>query len=327
MNKCTLRGKGIADAEISLALVISRAGYSNREATKINAEGRYEIRAVPSGYKYFVAASAKGYGQQYVNLDTAEADDGRMDLEPLVLMVANLSVSGIVVDADGKPVANADVRASGRRQPGHFSFRGVRTDTQGRFRIEGVCAARLQVRADGGRRKGLYGSVETEGGATDVKIVVSQRGTNRRYVPKQPPSLLGKPLPDLTGIEIDFSPAQHKGKMILVCFWDMNQRPSRYCIRELAKRAEELSEKEVTILAVQTSKIDENKLDRWVTEYNIPFTVGMIEGDDEKTRFAWGVRSLPWLILTDRKHVIQTEGFGLEGLDEKITQSTIRRKQ
>ena len=191
-----VEGKGIADAEISLALVISRAGYSNREATKINAEGRYEIRAVPSGYKYFVAASAEGYGQQYVNLDTAEADDGRMDLEPLVLMVANLSVSGMVVDADGKPVANADVRASGRRQPGHFSFRGVRTDTQGRFRIEGVCAARLQVRADGGRRKGLYGSVETEGGATDVKIVVGQRGPNRRYVPKQPSSSTDKSLPD-----------------------------------------------------------------------------------------------------------------------------------
>jgi len=32
----------------------------------------------------------------------------------------------------------------------------------------------------------------------------------------------------------------------------------------------------------------------------------------------WGVKSLPWLILTDRKHVVTTEGFGLNNLDTLI---------
>ncbi|MCP4261438.1 MAG: M48 family metalloprotease [Planctomycetes bacterium] len=135
---------------------------------------------------------------------------------------------------------------------------------------------------------------------------------------KKMPSLLGKPLPDLTGIEIKFSPKQYKGQMILVCFWDMNQRPSRYCIRELAKHAEELYEKEVTILAIQTSKVDENKLDRWGTEYNIPFQVGMVQDDAEKTKFGWGIKFLPWLILTDDKHVVQAEGFAASELDQKV---------
>jgi len=44
-----------------------------------------------------------------------------------------------------------------------------------------------------------------------------------------------------------------------------------------------------------------------------------INGDVEKTRFDWGVRSLPWLILTDKEHIIQTEGFSINELDEKIT--------
>jgi len=45
----------------------------------------------------------------------------------------------------------------------------------------------------------------------------------------------------------------------------------------------------------------------------------MIEGDEEKIRFAWGVKALPWLILTDKQHIVQAEGFNINELDEKIT--------
>jgi hypothetical protein len=44
----------------------------------------------------------------------------------------------------------------------------------------------------------------------------------------------------------------------------------------------------------------------------------MVQVDEEKTRFSWGVRSLPWLILTDKKHVVTDEGFSLAELDEKL---------
>jgi len=132
------------------------------------------------------------------------------------------------------------------------------------------------------------------------------------------PSLLGKVLPDLDGIKVDFSPERTKGRMILVCFWDMEQRPSRYCIRELAKRAEELKEKGVTFVAVQALKVDENALNEWVKKQNIPFPVGMIQGNEEKTKFNWGIKSLPWLILTDKEHVVTAEGFSVNKLNEKI---------
>jgi hypothetical protein len=87
---------------------------------------------------------------------------------------------------------------------------------------------------------------------------------------------------------------------------------------QLAKQAEQLKQQGIIVVAVQASKIDENKLNDWVKKYNIPFAVGMVEGDEEKTRFTWGVRSLPWLILTDRKHVIRSGGFGINDLNEKI---------
>jgi hypothetical protein len=86
----------------------------------------------------------------------------------------------------------------------------------------------------------------------------------------------------------------------------------------LAKQAEQLKQKGVTIVAVQASKIDENTLNEWTKNYNIPFPIGMIQGDVEKTRFAWGVKSLPWLILTDHEHIVRANGFSLAELDEKI---------
>jgi len=164
----------------------------------------------------------------------------------------------------------------------------------------------------------LYGSIETEGGATDIKIVISQRSTSTRYEPKRPPSLIGRPLPELKDVKVEIPSADADGKMILICFWDMEQRPSRYCIMQLAKQAEQLKQKGIIVVAVQASKINENTLNDWVKKYNIPFPAGMVQGDEEKTRFTWGVRSLPWLILTDRKHIIKSNGFSLGELNEKI---------
>jgi hypothetical protein len=132
------------------------------------------------------------------------------------------------------------------------------------------------------------------------------------------PSLVGKTLPDLKDASVFFSPEQHKGKMILVCFWDMNQRPSRNCIAQLAGRADQLGPEGITIVSIQASEVIGNVLDKWVRANDIPFPVGTIRSDIEKTRSAWGVRSLPWLILTDKDHIVRAEGFSLSELDEKL---------
>ena len=44
----------------------------------------------------------------------------------------------------------------------------------------------------------------------------------------------------------------------------------------------------------------------------------MTETNDQETEFLWAARSFPWLILTDRKHIVIAEGFGPDELDEKI---------
>lgn len=136
---------------------------------------------------------------------------------------------------------------------------------------------------------------------------------------KQPGDLLrGNALPGTDGIGLDFLAEDNEGRMLLICFFDMNQRPSRRCISEMAKQAKQLKEKGISIVAIQATKIHRDKLDEWIKENNIPFSVGMIEEDVEKTRFTWGVRSLPWLIMTDSRHLVIEAGFSLSALDDKI---------
>jgi len=310
-------GKGIPEADLFVTFRVSHLGVGCREVTDIDPQGNYEIRAVPSGQLLSVSASAEGYGEQYVQAHTAEAADGRIELKSLVLPIANLSVSGVVVDVDNKPVDGARVSCYGEGQPSLTT----RTNADGKFMLGCICAGRIGIRAQKSGQKQLHGRVETESGAAGVRIVLQELDAGGRPVPKKAPSQVGRTISELDGIEIDFIPEQVKNRMILVCFWDMNQRPSRNFVIQLAKRAERLKEKGVSVVTVQASNVDENKLNEWVKEYNIPFPVGMIQEDEEKTCFNWGVKSLPWLILTNSKHVVAAEGFGLDELDGKIGQT------
>ncbi len=312
-------GKDIEGAKLRVDLCKPGLGWPivqtnpTRDEATTDEEGRFEIKAVPTGHKYSLSTEAKGYGRKRSEqISTEDAVYNQLDLGNITLAVANLSVSGVVVDDNDKPVAGVTVNTYSSHQPYHVA----KTDADGRFTFEGVCAGRILILA-GKLGTTLRGSVDTEVGAADIKIVISEKPSHR-YVPKQPPSLMGSPFPKLNELGVDLSEADTDGKIMLVCFWDMEQRPSRNCIMRLAKQAQQLKQKGVTVVAVQASKIDENTLNDWVKNYNIPFPVGMVQGDEEKARFNWGVRSLPWLILTDRKHVVTAEGFGVNELNERI---------
>lgn len=157
-----------------------------------------------------------------------------------------------------------------------------------------------------------------------MKFVVDEWDGSIRYVPNEWSILVGvgKPLPQLEGIKLNLSSEQTKNRAILLCFFDMNQRPSRHCIRQLAQKAAALKEKGIIVAAVQTSQVTEKTLNEWIKKYNIPFSVGVITEDIEKTRFVWGVRSLPWLILTDKQHVVTAEDLDLAEIDKKLSNNS-----
>jgi protocatechuate 3,4-dioxygenase beta subunit/peroxiredoxin len=307
-------GKPIENGQVYLTFWSSGTGSSMpRQQNITNVEGYYEIRAVPRHPRYSVEARAEGYGEDYVTISTEDANS-RFEVESISLAKANLSISGIVVDMDGKPVEHAQVNGRGRGQP----YRNTQTDPNGLFTLENVCDGKIRIYAWTRTVPQAYGRIETKGGATDVRIVVSQNPSSSRYELKPPPSLVGNPVPDLKALGVNLSPGENEGKRILVCFFDMNQRPSRHFMIQLIKQAEQLKNRDVTIIAIQASKIDQQALNQWIEKSHIPFPVRMAQADSEKVCFAWGVKSLPWLILTNSRHLVIDAGFGLNDLDDKI---------
>ncbi|MBN2594890.1 MAG: MBL fold metallo-hydrolase, partial [Sedimentisphaerales bacterium] len=108
--------------------------------------------------------------------------------------------------------------------------------------------------------------------------------------------------------------------------WDVQQRPSRNYVKELAKKAGELAEEDVVVACVQVAGVEDNVIDEWVKENEIPFAMGRSVAEEGKSTFDWGVKSMPWSILTDRMHIVSSEGFDLGDLDEQILKADVDPK-
>ncbi len=306
---------GIPASRLSLCVNLTNCLSNFGPELLSDENGRYEIKAVPpqqEGFNYRISVFAAGYGpKEYERISITGEPGTPVELNTLVLQPADQSISGIVVDAEGKPVARVPIFLRGTNQP----RKTTATDKNGCFTIKRICKGQLRLQANFDSSPGGAGFIKAEGGDRNVKIILGQEGVHRPHV-----SLLNKSLPDLKDFQIEISSADAEDKMILACFFDMEQRPSRNCIMRLAKQAEQLKQQGIIIVAIQASNIDENTLNDWVKKYNIPFTVGMVQGNVEKSRFAWGVKSLPWLILTNRKHVVRSEGFSVTELGDKLKQ-------
>jgi len=143
---------------------------------KSDAEGKFTFRALPLGHKYIFYASFLHYKPNKIEFDSSDVRDNLIDLGSVVLARGKYSVSGIVVDVNDKPVANAEIFCTGKGQVGA----GAVTDEEGRFKLDGIFKG--QVRITAGFRRGRSGSwdswrsIEAEAGAANVKIVLNNSG-------------------------------------------------------------------------------------------------------------------------------------------------------
>jgi len=320
-------GKPIRGANVRILLRVSNT-VSPIETVITNEKGSYEIRALPPGGTYNLDISATGFGRASPAVNIDDAKDNELTMDPVVLKVADRSISGLVVDANDEPAAGVGVNVSGHGQP----YRVGRTGKDGRFTIDHICEGRVSMYAHtGGGRSVAYGQAEAEAGDKNVKIVLRVQQTTTAVpappTPTGPVSLLGKPLPKLADLNVALDADKTRGRRLLVCFWNWEQRPSRHCIRQLVSRADELARKGVVVVCIHAAAIDEKTLRDWLTRNKIPFPAGSVPskgdaGAERKDLARWGVRGVPWLILTDEKHVVRAEGISLDRLDAKLAGST-----
>ncbi len=299
--------KPLTGATVRVNINISNYGmYVDQDGIKTDAQGMYEYKALPGEQKYNLTAQADGYGQSYTGVQTEDVVDGVLEIEPQVLKLATMSVSGIIKDSNDKPVAGVEVNVSGQGQ----QYRRAVTDANGNFIIDKLCEGQLQISANYNKGQTyLYGYANAEAGDKDIEVIIAAQGRNNRGAVRQASSLKGKPLPDVNSIGVKFDANDVNDKAILLCFIDMNQRPSRHCFKELVDKRSELEQKGIKTAVVQVGDA--------AVDSNQPFIKGQVQ-NDEKILFGWGVQSLPWLILTDKQHTIQVEGFSVDELDEQI---------
>ncbi len=276
---------------------------------RTDAQGRFELTGMPPGRRYSMNATAKGYGSASQNIQE-EAETNRVELPPCVLKVADHKLAGEVVGEDDKPVARANVYMYGEGQPNH----SVRTDDKGRFKFDAVCEGTVQLSAS---LQSAYGNARAEAGDTNVVIRLGARQSySSREAPKRP-SLKGKPLPDLAVVELA-SDAVPAGKPILLCLFDIEQRPSRRFIKQLAEQLDALRQKGVTVLGLQAAVTTAEAFKEWKDANPVSFPVGRVAEKADNTKWASDVEKYPWLILTDADRRVTAEGFALDELDAKL---------
>ena len=188
----TAQGKPLPGATITLwQQPLAEPTASNMtQVGSTNADGSYELTGVPPG-NYFISASLPGYvtgkeNQIFANLRPVNAvADGKVDRVDLDLIREGV-ISGVVTDADGKPVGRipititTEVTPAGAGPPKYA--KDLRTDEQGNYRITGLPPGKYRVAAGHypvtnatlfgrvGYRRMFYGDTTDESQAKTIDI-------------------------------------------------------------------------------------------------------------------------------------------------------------
>ncbi len=309
-------GTGVPAARIVMCVLLSNCLCPLGEEVLTDSKGCFELRAMPvrdEPFDFRISVFATDYAPKSYDRIAIKGQAGEtVDLEPIEMVAANLSVSGTVVDANGVLAPRTILFLQGQAgmdQPD----KATATDSQGRFAFTRIGKGPIRLQAGFSSDPNGSGYLKAQAGDHEVKIVLGQTLVHERYE-----SLLDKALPDLSGLGVDSDKVETENKAILLCFFDMQQRPSRHVVAQLSKKAEMLGSKGIVTVIVDVSGAGEDEFDRWVTKQKITYWTGAIRENWSEKRLKWGVRALPWLVLTNPDHQVSAEGFDLNQLDEKI---------
>ena len=312
------KGQPIANAAVHVALRSASwsASLLRSHAAKTDADGRYEIKALPSGRKAQVSATATGFGATQVDIDLAEAVDRRVEAPPVTLKLANMSIAGTVVDEDDKPVAEAFVSVTGQ---GQTMLPARQTDAKGKFTIDKLCEGTVRISVIVQSPKQMWADQSAKAGDQNVKIALASQQQRRVVAPTPARSLAGKPLPDLGKLNVAAAAVKRtEGKAVLVAFFDVRQRPSRHYLKKLVARTKSLQDQGLAVILVQAAPVEPDEMQQMADKLGVEQPLAVMKDDIDKTRAAWAVKGMPWFILADAEHTVRADDFSFDELDEKL---------
>jgi len=157
---------------------------------RTNAQGRYEVIAPPGPKSYcYVIEVPKGYLQLARGFEVLIGTSDGQTLPPIELE-RGVTLGGVVVDADGKPVASAEVEGKWQKfypanSPDHpgMSFGSTftataKTDAHGQFLLEGIHpGANVMLEASAEEARTDRPTQSAAGATTPAKLVISGANT------------------------------------------------------------------------------------------------------------------------------------------------------
>lgn len=303
-------GHVIPAARVSLCFHYSNCLSSLGDEVLTDSKGLFRFKAVPpqrDDFDYRISAHAIGYAPQTYSRVTIQGETGQIvDIDPIVLKRVNLSVSGTVVDANGLPAPRVIMFLYGDKgveQPD----KATATDEQGRFRFSGICEGPVRIQLNFSDSPAGHGTLKCHAGDRDVKGVLGQTVVHESFK-----TLKDRPLPSLDSLLASPVNKEMHDKSIVLIVFDWQQRPSRRAVTQLAKQIDTLPKKNRVVIAVDISGDSSDDLNAWAKEFAIPFDVVPLKGSFETQKLDWGVKSLPWIIVTDSSHIVIGEGQTVE---------------
>jgi protocatechuate 3,4-dioxygenase beta subunit len=313
-------GVPIPAAILSLDMLFPGAISPLGIKTLADANGCFEFKAIlppPPKCQYLLNVNVSGFGTKHrQRVPIVGKDETTVDLGDIGLSPRDKTVSGTVLKANGEPFARGVVIVSGDDQPRIMML----TNERGEFFFPNVCDGPLQIQADMASSPTGSGNTRARGGDRDVKIVIGKSLVHESYHP-----LLGKKLPSME--KLDIAKSLGSRLPVLLCFWDMEQRPCRALLQQLAGRSSTLQTAGITVLLIHFPQTYKGKaayerhrdeVQTWVRENHIPYSTDVMPGNVKDTKDNWGIKFLPWLILTDKNHVVCAEGFVIGDLDKVL---------
>lgn len=182
-------GSAITNAQAELVFHGAPLPAPYGSLVAVDRDGRFEIKGLPPARSFGVNLTGKGYGRSYLRVDTPDAGINRVEAEPVKLIAANLPLGGVVLDNKERPVIDALVQCSGEGQP----IGEERSDSQGKFLVQGTCPGRVHITAKASKARFAYVAAE----AGDTHVVV------RFADPRQNPWPGAQARPKINGTVVD----------------------------------------------------------------------------------------------------------------------------
>lgn len=137
-------GLPVKNAAVSVVPVGSPGGRTTRKL-RTDREGRFEAyELIPGDWKVAIAHAA--FLKHESKAATIQKDDEKTEVK--IYLDPGLALAGVVEDQDGRPIAKADVYASGRPHGGgSWKRQSGKTDSRGYFRLTGFVRGTYTVMA------------------------------------------------------------------------------------------------------------------------------------------------------------------------------------